>query len=169
MKSVNSLLPLLFLVVVLGCNQGTKVNTGASTSDNASSTKSKGEVRRVTLNQTKVFNELEITIGEIAIESDKVTLGMTIKNNAKDPRTFYPNQHSIVIGKRQLDARMINNGQAVSGEINSGIERSDSLLFEDKETGINPADVKQIGLRLGPVYSMKNFKNVEVNWDLDVP
>lgn len=164
MKNIPILLFILFLL--FGCKGTTKVDTG-SNSIPAQQTAVPG-VRSVHIDQTKTFNGLEIKIGEIALEKGKITIGMTVTNTTKDSVRFYPNQKAIVIGKTQLDASLLT-GDKVSGELQPGVERSDAIEFDDRDGKIDPATVAAITLKLGPVYSMKTFKNTEVDWQLELP
>lgn len=163
MKNISVIVVLI--IAVLGCKQATKVETGATSSTNQTS--SSANIRRVKINQTKNFNGMDLTIGEIAIEPDKVTIGMTVNNKSKDTLAFYPDQHSIVIGKSQLDAEMFGTEGDISGEINAGVERSASITFKG-DGKLNPQEVKQIDLKLGDVLNMKVYKTVECNWTLEI-
>ena len=164
---MSGVIGLSFLVLALGCGSAISVNNGS----NATTAPKPDDpnIRRVLVKQTKTFNDLEITISEIAVEPNKVTVRMNVRNTANDIRSFYPNQHSVVIGSQQLDASPLNNGTQVSGELNAGIERSDSIEFENKGVAIDPGRVDLVGLRLGDILSEKPFRTVAVNWDIPLP
>jgi hypothetical protein len=116
--------PLIFtflLFLILGCNQTTKVNTGNTATSTAPESKN---IKRFQINQTKTCGGLDITVGEIAIESDKITVGMSAVNKSKNVLSFFPDQKNLVIGTRQLDVNMFLGEGKISGEIQPNVEKT---------------------------------------------
>jgi len=79
-----------------------------------------------------VCGGLSITVGEIAIESDKITVGLTAVNKSKDLLSFYLDQKNLVIGTRQLDVNMFLGEGKISGEIQPNVEKTAALVYLDK-------------------------------------
>lgn len=161
-----SLLALVF--VVIGCGNSTKVATGPTNINTSSATTadSSQEPRRVQVNQTKEFGGLQITLGEIAMEKGKITVGMTIINPTKETKTFYPNQGELVIGSTQMSSNAFLDSGDTSGEIHAGVEKRGSIAFIDENKTVDPATVKQIKFKFGKVYGENIMRSVDADWDL---
>ena len=85
------------------------------------------------------------------IESDKISVGMTIKNDTNDVLSFYPDQEGTVVGSMQLDADLFTQCD-VSGEIHSGVEKSGVVTFiTTGDKTIVPEEVTSMTLHLGDV------------------
>lgn len=167
----NMIFVALILALVLGCSNSTKVSTGNSvaTASNSTSPSDSTSIRRVLINQTKNFNGLDVTIGEIALEKGKITVGITLNNNTKETMTTYPDQGEIIIGRIQLDNNMFSDSGDLGGEIHAGVEKQGTLAFLDSQSAVDMAAVKEIDFRLGTVYGKNFMKQQEIKWPVQIP
>mgnify|MGYP003393085867 CR=1 FL=1 len=156
----------LLLVAILGCGNSTSVNTGSKQPVSVANTSS---VRRVNINQTKTFGGLDVTIGEIAIEPGKITVGMTLKNPTKETLTAFPDQGDLLIGSKQLESNLFMATGKLGGEIHAGIEKSGSLAFLDPNNSVDPSTLTSIDLKLGTVYGKSLMKTTDVHWTIGLP
>lgn len=163
---MNKLLPILILLIAgLGCSNTTKVSTGPSdTAQPGSST----DTRRYTINQTKSFGNLEMTIGEIAVEKGKVTIGVTMVNKSKETLTCYPDQGELVVGKIQYDSNLLQSTGGLGGEIHPGVEKRGNMAFYDQNESLSLDDVNQINLRLGTVYGDNILRSTKIDWTINL-
>ena len=149
---------LVLLFVVLGCGNSTKVATGSNTPPANSY-----PAKRFTINQTKTFSGLSVTVGEIAFETGKITVGVTLRNDTKDTLTAYPDQGQLVEGKHQVEANLIMTNGDLSGDIHSGVEKAGSIAFIDNEHLVEPSG--DITLMLGKVFTPR-LNSTEIKFPL---
>ena len=133
-----------------GSSESSGVDTG-SDKLNQDSKKPEKEAKIVAVNKFFTVNDLEITLGEIKIESKKIFVGMTLRNNSKAKLTFYPDQGCAVVGNVQLDANMFMTEGKLSGDILAEVQKSGVIAFTT-DTVLNPQEVKQIIFDFGSVY-----------------
>lgn len=152
LKSLVSLLVLgLFLVMAWGSSESSGVDTGSGKLNQDSKQTEEEETKIVAVNKIFTVNDLEITLGEVKIESKKIFVGMTLRNNSKAKLTFYPDQGCAVVGNIQLDANMFMTEGKLSGDILAGVQKSGVIVFTT-DTVLNPQEVKQIIFDFGSVY-----------------
>ena len=106
-------------------------------------------------------NELNIELSSIEITEDDVLVDMTLSNESENTKTFYPDQHDIIIGSKQYGANMFMTKGDVSGEIHSGVEKSGTIRFTAKDNKIDVANIEEIELKLGGVFDEETFDRVQ--------
>lgn len=148
----------LFIMLALGSTESSDVDRGSSEqpSNGTAQTTPNDEVERYSVQQQYVVNGLAVTIGDIEIQSRKVLLGITVKNETNDKLSFYPDQGSIVMGAMQLDANIFMTEGSVSGEIMPGVEKSAVIHFTTPENQDVPS-TRTVSLHLGSVYNLDTF------------
>lgn len=109
---------------------------------------------------------LEISITEIKVERNRIAARLKITNTTKNVIAIYPNQKSVVIGTTQFNADL-RSGLEVSGEIEPGVIKSDTIIYQNEQQTINPNEFSLLKFNFGTAYNMKTYKSsdcsVEIN------
>lgn len=161
--SLASLLVMvLFVFLALGSGGDSGVDRG---SDSGQSTSTSQEEASESSTRYRVMHEdtvngLKVIVGEIEVWSDKVLVGITVKNESSDKLSFYPDQGSIVIGSMQLESNMFMSEGSASGEIMPGVEKSSVIYFTTPEGQVVP-DEKTITLYFGDVYNVDTYSGTK--------
>lgn len=130
--------------------------------DTGEGEESESAERTVEVNEEYKYNDLTIVIDEIDITEKDIKIGMTLDNDSEASKSFHPDQHNILVGKKQLSANMFMTKGDVSGEIHPGIEKTGTIRFLiDEDDGIDTADITEIKLMLGKVYDSDTVGNSE--------
>ncbi len=161
---------ILFALLALGSGEDSgEVDRGSST-DEAVGTPGEQDIEpdsapddaanKYSIQQEYKVNGLKIVIGDIELRQSRVLVGLTIKNEAEDTLTFYPDQGEAVMGSMQLEANMFMTDGDASGDIRPGVEKSAVIHFLTPEDRDVP-DEDSITLYLGTVYNMESFSTEE--------
>ncbi|MED0670581.1 hypothetical protein P4S95_10250 [Aneurinibacillus aneurinilyticus] len=156
----------LLALTLSACGEPSGVSTGESkpaASQNETSeqkqTAAKEDIKKSAINKDFTVNGLKVKIGEIQVQKDKILVGMTIKNDTKNKLTFYPDQGNSVVGSMQLEANMFMSEGKVSGDIQTGVEKSGVIHFTVPEgKNLDPKTVTSVQLHLGDVFNDKTFE-----------
>jgi hypothetical protein len=154
----------LFLIFSLeACSADSEdVSTGSEEPESsASNNEKKSEnVKKYSINQDFQVNGLNIKIGDIKVQSDKIIVGLTLKNNTKDKLSFYPDQGNVVVGSMQLDADLFGGNGDVGGDIQAGVEKSGVIEFITPDgKSLNPNEVKEVELHFGEVFNENSLNS----------
>lgn len=143
---------------MFGCSQPAKVSTSNTVATPALPVLN--DVKSYQINQTKVCGDLSVTVGEIKVENEKITVGVKVVNTSKNLLSFYPDQKNLAVGTRQLYVNKFLGEGKISGEIEPNTEKTGSIVYIDQDKKINPAGTKQIELHFGEVINTKSSQSV---------
>lgn len=160
----------LLALVSTACTAPTNLSTGApADAESSTATMPQSSEKRYTIDKAQEYGGLTITVGEVLVDSSRMAVGMTVKNNSQSVLAFYPDQGSAVIGDRQVDANMFMTEGSVGGELQAGVSRSGVIVFAAPNgQPLDPAQITTIKLALGQIVDMQNFQNPAVDVSIDV-
>jgi len=152
----------LFIMLAIGSTGDSGVDRGANdetaeVSEDVDDVDDVDDVNRYSINETYNYMGLEITIGEVLVESDRILVGMTLNNTRDRTLSFYPNQGDLVAGNLQVSSNMFMSEGDLGGDIRAGVEKSGVIHFTAPEDREIP-DVSEISLHLGNVSDMDAFE-----------
>jgi hypothetical protein len=157
---ISACVLILFVFLALGSGDDSGVDRGSDSSGQTTSSAGQEETEdsktKYQVMQEYDVNGLIIIIGEVEVQSDKILVGITVKNNSSNKLSFYPDQGSLVIGSMQLDSNMFMSEGNASGEIMPGVEKTAVIYFTTPEGNTIPED-KTITLYLGDVYNVDTY------------
>jgi hypothetical protein len=162
-------IPLLFLcLVVLGCGSSPTVRT-SSNGGQLPQSPERGQIRRVSVDDSSSFNGLKVTVGEVALLPGQIVMGMTIENTTNETLTAYPDQGNIVVGNTQYEASMFEGSGKLGGEIHAGVQKQGSIVFNDPNATLDYLTIQSLDLRLGRVYGKRYPRPTEISWTVKLP
>jgi hypothetical protein len=157
-------LALFFVFSLAACSADSEdVSTGSETNSSSTNNEKKSEsenVKKYSINQDFQVNGLNVKIGDIKVQNNKVIVGLTLKNTTNDKLSFYPDQGNVVVGSMQLDADLFGGNGDVGGDIQAGVEKSGVIEFITPDgKSLNPNDVKEVELHFGDVFNENSMNS----------
>jgi hypothetical protein len=177
MKKLFVLLSVL-LVLVLGACGSSDVKTGGTgnTTEKKTETKPTKEaskednIKKVDATAQKVNAAgMQVGLGEIKIEEDKISVGINLVNTTNAVLNFYPDQGHLVVGDMQLDSNMFMTEGDIGGEVQGGVKQDAVIVFTVPEgKKIDVKSVTQVKLVFGDVVTADYMTTKPVNFIIKV-
>lgn len=160
MKKLLVLLSVLLMMVLGACSDsGVETGgTGNSTEKKTAAEPAKEVVKEdnskkvdATTQKVKVAG-MQVGLGEIKIEEDRISVGINLANTTDKVLNFYPDQGHLVVGDMQLDANMFMTEGDIGGELQGGVKQDAVIVFTVPEgKKIDVKAITQLKLILGDV------------------
>ncbi|QKI82801.1 hypothetical protein [Kroppenstedtia eburnea] len=174
----------IFAVVAalaVGCNPAPEdVDTGGSansTEANADQAKEESkkekaaDEKRFKAGVSKEFLGVQVGIGEVVIQRDRIQVGLNYENKSGQAIHWYPDQEAkAVIGDMQLDSNLFMDDTGLTvGDISDGV-KSDGVftLRPSGKKTIDPKTVKEIKFSFGEMSSEDFMKDAKVEFTIPV-
>jgi major membrane immunogen (membrane-anchored lipoprotein) len=177
MKKFLVLLSVL-LLVVLGACSNSDVKTGSTGNSTEKKTETNPTKETPKVDNTKTVDAtsqsvnaagMQVGLGEIKIQEDKISVGINIANTTNAVLNFYPDQGHLVIGDMQLDANMFMTEGDIGGDVQGGVKQDAVLVFTVPEgKKIDIKTVTQLKLILGDVVTADYMTNKPVEFIVPV-
>ncbi|MFY4777302.1 hypothetical protein [Metabacillus sp. RGM 3146] len=106
---------------------------------------------------------MKVSLGKIVVNSDKITVEMSLENTTDKVLNFYPDGGTATIGDMQLTAQMSDATGKIGGETKGGKKQTGTLVFSAPEgEKIDSKTLKNINLDFGDVSSEDYLKTKHV-------
>jgi hypothetical protein len=177
MKKLLVLLSVL-LLVVLGACSNSDVKTGGTGNSTEKKTETKPTKETPKEDNIKTIDAtsqsinaagMQVGLGEIQIQEDKISVGINLANTTNQALTFYPDQGHLVIGDMQLDANLFMTNGDIGGEVQGGVKQDGVIEFLAPEgKKIDVKTVTQIKIFFGDVVTADYMTNKPVEFTIPV-
>ena len=179
------LIVLLFLLVLTACGESdVKNNEEQTKKDEIENVNSDKDVKKeetskddgvkkdkkdkvIQINEEFHVNGLDINIKAIEVKGNMLHTFVSIENTDENTKSFFPDQGSIVIGNKQIEADFWGSDGKLAGEIYGGVVKEGVISYDI--SGVNFDEIEEIRFIFGQVLDEVNFNFEEFEEVISIP